>query len=51
MESALQSYQSPKYWEEVLSYNECVMRGLSKIPDEFFEEYEKLEKKEQQVLR
>ena len=50
MELVLRSYQSPKYWNEVLSYNECVMMGLSKLPDEFFEEYEKLEKKERQLL-
>ena len=50
MESALQSYQSPKDWDEVLSYNACVMMGLSKLPDEFFEEYEKLERKERQAL-
>ena len=50
MEAALWSYQSPKYWNEVLSYNACVMLGLSKVPDEFFEEFEKLEKKERLVL-
>ena len=42
VEIALKSYQSPKEWDEVLSYNVCMMKGLSKIPDEFFEEYEKL---------
>ena len=37
-----------KDWDEVLSYNACIMIGLSKIPDEFFEEYEKLEDDEQE---
>ena len=50
MEGALRSYQGPKYWEEVLSYNACVMVGLSKLPDEFFEEYEKLDEEEQYTL-
>ena len=50
MESALQSYRSPKDWDEVLSYNACVMMGLSKIPDEFFEEYEKLDGEERRTL-
>ena len=50
MEDTLRSYRSPKYWDEVLSYNACVMMGLSKLPDEFFEEYEKLEGKERQAL-
>ena len=50
MEFALESYRSPKDWDEVLSYNVCVMMGLSNIPDEFFEEYEKLKGKEQYVL-
>ena len=50
MEFALQSYQSPKDWEKVLSYNACVMMGLSKIPDEFFEEHEKLEGEERYAL-
>ena len=49
-EGYIRVYQSPKDWEAVLSYNACVMMELSKIPDEFFEEYEKLEGKEQQVL-
>ena len=35
---------------EVLSYNACVMMGLSKIPDEFFEEYEKLDEEERRAL-
>ena len=48
--AALRSYQSPKDWDEVLSYNACVMMGLSKIPDEFFEEYEKLEGEERHAL-
>ena len=50
MESALESYQSPKYWDEVLSYNACVMLGLSKVPDEFFEEFEKLDGEERHAL-
>ena len=50
MEFALGFYRSPKDWDEVLSYNVCVMMGLSKMPDEFFEEYGKLEGKERQTL-
>ena len=50
MESALGFYRRPKEWDEVLSYNACVMMGLSKLPDEFFEECEKLERKERQAL-
>ena len=50
IEIALQSYQGPKYWDEVLSYNACVMMGLSKLPDEFFEEYGKLEPMEKRLV-
>ena len=50
MEYALRSYRSPKDWDETLSYNLCVMMGLSKVPDEFFEEFEKLGGKERLVL-
>ena len=50
MEYALRSYQSPKHWDEVLSYNVCMMKGLSKIPGEFFEEHEKLDEDERLVL-
>ena len=45
MEFALECYRSPKEWDETLSYNAYVMMGLSKLPDEFFEEYEKLEER------
>ena len=50
MNYALQFYRSPKEWDEVLSYNECVMMGLSKFPDEAFEKYEKLEEEEREAL-
>ena len=50
MDATLGSYQSPKDWEKVLSYNACRMKGLSKIPDEFFEEFEELDGEEQQAL-
>ena len=50
MESALEFYRDSKYWDEVLSYKECVMIGLSKLPDEIFEEYEKLTGGEQYRL-
>ena len=50
MELVLRSYGDSKDWDEVLSYNVCVMMGLSKLPDEFFEEYEKLEKDERKTL-
>ena len=50
MRTSLEFYQGPKYWEEVLSYNVYMMKGLSKIPDEFFEEFGKLKGKEDQAL-
>ena len=50
IESALRFYRSPKDWEEVLSYNVCMMKGLSKIPDEFFEEHGKLEPMEKRLV-
>ena len=50
MEFALQSYQSPKDWEEVFSHNVCGMMGLSKLPDEIFEGREKLTEDEQHTL-
>ena len=47
MEYALESYRGPKGWDEVLSYDACRMKGWSKLPDEFFEEYKKLDRDEQ----
>ena len=46
MQSALESYGNPKDWKKVLSHTVCVMVGLSKLPDEFFEEYGKLDETE-----
>ena len=50
IEIALQSYRTPKDWNEVVSYDAYVMLGLSRLPDEFFEEFEKLDGEEQHVL-
>ena len=50
IESALRPSQDPKGWDETLAHNECVMRGLSKLPDVFFEEYVGLKRKERDVL-
>ena len=36
--------------EEVLYFNVCAMRGLSRVLDEFFEEYVKLTRREQFTL-
>ena len=43
IEYALQAFQGSTNWDKVVAYNECVMTGLSELPDEFFEEYSTLD--------
>ena len=43
IEYALQDSQGSTNWDKVVAYNECVMTGLSELPDEFFEEYSTLD--------
>jgi hypothetical protein len=39
IKDALRDIRESTDWDKVVSYNECVMTGLSKLPDEFFEGY------------
>ena len=39
LEHALGSFRDSTGWDTVSSYNVCMMTGLSKFPDEFFETY------------
>lgn len=46
----LRDFRDSTDWRDVLSFNLCAMRGLSRVPDEFFEEYAKLTGREQFAL-
>ena len=50
IEYALRPSLDPKDWDETLAQNECVMKGLSKLPDVFFEEYVGLGEEERYAL-
>lgn len=47
---ALRDFRDSVSWDKVLSHNDCVMKGLSMIPEEFFEEYVKLKFDERIML-
>lgn len=50
IQSALLNFRESADWDDIVSYNVCIMRELSKVPDEFFEEYERLLSREQTLL-
>lgn len=50
IESTLKELQGSILWDKVVTYNEYMMKGLSKLPDEFFEAYAKLNKEERNQL-
>ena len=50
IQSALLNFRESTYWDDIVSYNVCIMRELSTVPDEFFEEYEGLYESERSVL-
>ena len=47
---ALFTFRESTYWDDIVSYNVCIMRKLSTVPDEFFEEYEGLSFRERTLL-
>ena len=50
IEDALQDFEESTDWDGVALHNACMMRGLSKLSDEFFEEYTSLEQMERTRL-
>ena len=44
IEDALKDFRVSTDWDKVVSYNTCVMTELSKLPDEFFEDFRSLGK-------
>ena len=51
IQDALLDFRESTRWDDVLSYNACVMTEFSKLPDEFFEEYGELRIQEWYMLQ
>lgn len=48
--SALKDFRGSVDWDKVFSYNDCAMTGFSMLPDEFYDEFLKLDVRELLVL-
>ena len=51
IQNALLNFRESTSWDDVLSYNACVMTEFSKLSDEFFEEYGELRIQERYMLQ